>query len=286
MRPVAMEQNSGNPHFAETLAIYSESARFVFAREGDKFDRLELMRQGAQMAEGQPALEAAAFIEPPEWVPCAVVHEAKKLAAGADLAGRTVLRSLLTDPRMRNVWVELTKYERENHKRTERYYYSPSVPSLLDPLANKARSLKTLAAELRMRNPTDCSAADLEKISASLEAAALEPDRPAVRATALAYFFSQAYHFAIWQPKTITRSEIARADALVDADDPLVIERLRSDRIAQGYARTMAETARELWGPQLHGLIAVIANVALGRNDLKTASVREWCRSKRQRKMP
>jgi len=58
------------------------------------------------------------MLAPPNWLPSAVVHEAQRLLSVESIDAALVIR-LATDGRMRSVWREVTRHNKQGHTRSE-----------------------------------------------------------------------------------------------------------------------------------------------------------------------
>jgi hypothetical protein len=174
--------------------------------------------------------------------------------AGAVEAAALVQR-LASDTRMRRVWAEFAKRRRRGYGRTMLFVHPAKLPPLVDP-----------------------------------------GDAAVRQAVAAGLFF----HFAVWFRLELVsegsdgRQVLLRARSIptrlldkspmVDADDPLVVERDRGDAEARGYVICLLEKCRELFGGPLYRSVAATASVALDRDvDLDPRAVRQWLEQPRLR---
>ncbi len=214
-------------------------------------------------------------LDVPTWVPPTVAHQARMLydqAAEANVHEAMVLIERLSiDPRMKRVWDELRKGRRQNHKPTAEFFYAATLP------------------HGRHRGELHCF---------SVRAG------PARQGVAAGLLFHQAVSFRLLGAQAVPRRRLDAA-AMIDDNDPLVVERNRGDAEARGYVICLAETCRELFcGPDpvtgqpvtlyrtaagnlvmstaLYTTVATIASVGLERN-ITARAVRQWCDQQKHR---
>jgi hypothetical protein len=260
-----------------------------------------------------PETDDPTQLEMPDWVPDTVKAVADDLYLWAktspdehppDFAVR--VRRLATDPRMKEVWDELSDRKREPQLR--RSFLHPANERFIETYET-VDSLRALTASLP------------------------EPDRP--QHQAMAILFYAAASFVVWTRaggRTRTRAEaeedigeqekmanaarmLAEHARRTDQSDvlpglecaavtlekraavardianrnPLIINR-HSERVGspeeRGFIITLVERSRELFGTPLFGLVAILGNVALGRTDLTKSTVRAMVRPRGTKDRP
>jgi hypothetical protein len=209
--------------------------------------------------------EALGSLTIPPWVPDAVAIAARAL--NSDLARRgdhqyreqyrEVLTRILTDLRMRRVWVELLKQTRDS-SRTFQY---PAIQMWdCDNAADRQNiaiaSLLYYAVNLVMDDPTLMTGRQVEtqrhKALDEAKAAYLQGDFTAIR--------DHETKAAGWAAAATTR---------------LVVDRDTGDAQARCFAILFADQCRRLFGSPLYGVTATVTSVALGRK-FSRRTIRGW----------
>jgi hypothetical protein len=272
-----------------------------------------MARKGQVRAAHGAAAEVAADL--PDWIPRSVRDLAPIIFADLQRQGATreafqLLQSLISDPRMKNVWNELLRRRRQDYESTEAYVHPASRTSWTP----KAISARRRAIELRKLGgiENEAEAVRLECSAAFAEVADVHmlfpwyPGRPELprQDLAVAYFFHRTFVVAQQSPRPVPLLEAqkarrhyldlaqqaradrfwaasfgyeARADAAAPPPgSPLIVKRRRrSDERMQGFVMALAATTRQVFGAPLYGTVATAANVALGRDDLTSETVRK-----------
>jgi hypothetical protein len=148
-------------------------------------------------------------IEIPDWVPLPVRERVEGIYAayrhGADPRLLLILKRLTSDPRMKNVWIELRKRRRQKYVKTSDFLHPATAPGRQTSWTPQARSMRQRAKEMR-RSGRHGAAARLD-LEASLQEVAgtrniLRDSRHhPLQDSALAWFFYQVVSLARHPPK-------------------------------------------------------------------------------------
>jgi hypothetical protein len=250
--------------------------------------------------------------ELPDWLPRSVGIFAQSLWRGFQRQGEPEVRELLlrlvSDSRMRKVWTELRKRERENYQPTEKFVHS------VMPLANWFPDSRHA-----LQHPHRQEGRPPPEILANYHALRFyegQGPRPPLQDLAMVYFFDNA--FALGQqrirlvpiselrkkrPHFLKMAEKLRADAaeqerlglyenrrIVEAalayeelanaapapgPSLLVTRQQQRDPRLKGFVMLLADVAKNVFGSPLYGSVATTANVVFGRDDLTSGTVRK-----------
>jgi hypothetical protein len=245
-------------------------------------------------------MESRCIMEMPDWVPLAVARIALMMAG---LAGYQldVVRRLAADPRMKEVWDELRKHQRENHVPTKKLRYSPILPAALESWGTLAAAQRKRAEEYAELGG-EASATMLGHMAASAEAR--QSDAPPSELSseghhqmALATLFAVAVATYLEAPRTVTQKEVEsvitgleltgkeqmaagfRRQAVDPENARFISTRHRTEPRLEAFVERVGSTTTKLFGNPLYGVIARIANVAFERSDLTRPKIRAMLRS-------
>jgi hypothetical protein len=223
------------------------------------------------------------------------------IALGLPGSQDDVMRRLATDPRMKQVWDELNKRQRENYLPTERLHYPSTLPAAIE-------SWKAMAAAQRKRAEEyaelgdEASAAMLERMAASAESRhrnvpPSEPSNEERHQIALAILFAVAVATYLDGARTVTQKNVESVIARLEsagkeqsaagfrrqAGDPenarFISTRHRTEPRLEAFVERVGRTTTKLFGNPLYGVIATIANVAFEQSDLTGPKIRAMLRS-------
>jgi len=91
-------------------------------------------------------------ITAPDWVPPAVARVAQIIWVtidGLSLDSRLALKRLIHDQRMKTVWAELMKYQRDNYRVTQTPFHASNLPKEIESWDALAKAHRQRAADLR-----------------------------------------------------------------------------------------------------------------------------------------
>jgi hypothetical protein len=214
----------------------------------------------------------------------------------------SVVRRLACDERMRGVWSELNKRERDDYRKTDRPVYQATLPSAASSLLDLSVAIEKQAA--RERGFGRAEQADKFERAASLVKSL---DRFSVRHVpsaemrhemALVALFIFAIARFVQKPETVTERELnaivateqakgrddvaAAYEAL--AQDPIesrfIVKRRRTDPRVEAYVESLALECRKLFGQDLYGVVATITNVVFDQHDMTDARIRTILRAR------
>jgi hypothetical protein len=227
----------------------------------------------------------AVLPEIPTWVPTAVAELAhnlrpkkilikKRLLTLPSLTdpSRTILTRMLTDPRMRSVWAELTRKER----RTGRFLHPSRLERFAEASERQDRAMGVLPCLVlwpfehgvlptaRLRRHVDKDRAELRETARKLrEWAARES---AVERYSMLVRAKKLEDAAEALDEMVTEAE-GRCFAVVDRD--------RGSLEARGLAMWIADSCEMLFGSPLPSVIATMTSVALDC-EVSAQQVRDW----------
>lgn len=199
----------------------------------------------------------------PDWIPDSVQASAEYWARHWPDGSkkREALGRLITDPRMKHVWGELTKRHRQNGRLFHRV--RPEEFANCGPEEAHGEALARLVHLVARAAGDEVATSSLPEVREGRENKRLE----------LQTFQEVAeIHVNVASAKSVAAFMALLEEELRDARDdadPLVIERDRkSDRVASGVQIVIAAHMEEVFGKRLDGLSAVLAAVALGKPKL------------------
>jgi hypothetical protein len=207
-----------------------------------------------------------------------------------------VVRRLASDPRMREVWDELNKHQRQNYVATDKRYHASRLPKALE-------SWRTMAAAQRQR-ATEYAELDGGDIAAVLRrmgawADVLHRQAPPTKLSgeeghelALVSLFVAAVATYLDAPRTVSQKEVDSVIAALEAagkesiaagfrrhaayprNTRFIVARHRTEPRVEAFVETVRSHTQGLFGTPLYGVIATIANVAFERCDLTRQKIR------------
>jgi hypothetical protein len=204
----------------------------------------------------------------PDWVPPAVKDTATRFTAHylnseIELA---ILRRLATDPRMKQVWTELTRRDRKTGQffhpvtrsgsldnRTQEQTQSDEMGRLFHFAFCAARDRVTVTkpSDIEpLRDLCEQRARVLRETADDLEA--INSSDPRVSADA-----ATLRRVAAWQDQAI--------EAMRPLTDPTTVKYHRGDPVARGVQIMIAAYLKDVFGQRLDGVAAILAAVALGQ---------------------
>ncbi|MBP0111058.1 hypothetical protein [Bradyrhizobium vignae] len=236
-------------------------------------------------------------LELDDWVPIRVgqeivdVLEWQRSSATDDevRAGFPTLRRLATDERMRTVWRELAKRDRDNHHPTNQYRYAamirPEVAAEIGIAAHDKDEIQSRAMaalffsvyctatfplivvrrcgwrpRLLMRLDEAKTFAEIRmELDPQFDIPIADPSQSARFRAAI-----QHSHLGLWHV-ILCRQEVA-----------LIVNRTIRNARARCVGISAAAAFEDLFGSRMYGLAATVASVALGI-DVKLSQVRQWC---------
>jgi hypothetical protein len=208
----------------------------------------------------------------PWWLPRSVVHGVGVIAANMIETDeqQAILTRLTTDIRMRSVWRQLVRRDRN----TGEFHFAAKRPPGWDDLADDNVSLVVqVRAFEELLFCAFCVARDQVRVSTPEEA-------DAVRHDTIAQSKGPRELAALLRQKCIQGSQAAAdADALDRAadwleaaakevrppTDPLFVRRHRGDPVVRGVSIVVGNYLMDRFGSRLDGIAATIASVALGK---------------------
>jgi hypothetical protein len=238
------------------------------------------------------------MLAPPNWLPSSAAHEAQRLLSVESVDAALVVR-LATDERMRSVWREVTKHNKQGHTRSEMSEaWKHFRPPLSEQFTNEEAALALFFwytcffAHLR---PTVRTIAEWGSLLATCrdEAERLRASAKVLRDLRLMPGGAQDW-FQLGEISTqfqnIYANQIEEAADFYDeiseniinqktqGGDSFTVERDFGNRAPRAYIRLLAPETRMLFGTPLYGSLATVASVALGCT-VTTPQVREWART-------
>lgn len=209
---------------------------------------------------------------------------------------RLALTRLTHDTRMKTVWVELTKHQRENYRATQTPFHASSLPKEIESWRTLAQAHRQRAADFRELGDSD-EAAWYDNEAHFMEARHKQIQNSEITAEqrhelALADLFSRAVASYASGAETITRAEFERhleelrvsgqstvADAYErqassNVGSRFLVNRRRTDARLEAFVETIALETQILFGQPFFSTIATITNVAFDRNDLSRQRIR------------
>jgi hypothetical protein len=237
--------------------------------------------------------------ETPSWVPPGVARLIEKLSEPDSTpvpVDPEVIRRLATDVRMRNVWAELTKKARDTDGTTGRAFHLGRLPDAV-------RSWGALAGAERAQSNRIGDLGDAEGAQAYKQLAEGMDFLDCMRAkpsidSAQEHQLSLALLFLCtlslyasnltsvskeeveaWKQRELAAGNTSIAAAIDrEVADPnvqrLIVARHRTEPRLEAFVEQMAIQLRQLFGNPLHGVLATVANVTFGRDDLTRERVR------------
>ena len=199
-------------------------------------------------------------IELPDWTPPAVVTQARRIEArNLPDSQWVILHRLATDPRMQNVWRELTRHDRQNgqflHPAKGQEAQADALGRLFFFSFSAARD------EIGVSKPGDDAPlreALLKRI-ATLREIADELTTPELSGPR-AHWAAAFRYFAEWLEGGFL--------TLRPPNDPLMVKKHRGDPVDRGVQILLGAQLEDTFGKRLDGTAATIAAVALGKTKL------------------
>ena len=232
------------------------------------------------------------MLEIPEWVPTAVASVAREMHAGLKLGAppvddyRKAIERLACDPRMRKVWQELRKTNRSGPERGSYYYPASTKAVLSHPLSSEipaegpvqdqacvllfvelARQRSWGTGGIGPRAKTKKEAAGrIKKLRAAVERIRTEAGR--LRDLGVGYL-SPALEEVAGQCLAL-----AKLEETFNSQDVLIVDRKTGqNEWERGFILTAAHLLEHLFGQKMHGVVAVLANVAFDKTNITEAQV-------------
>jgi hypothetical protein len=221
-----------------------------------------------------------AFPEIPQWVPPIVASFARDMRV-TDPHHRQILVRLATDPRMRNVWLQLVKRDRK----TGRFCQPALIPSpeLVGAAAERQNWAMTLLFSLAFGYAVSPPSVTLRRELENLRAQKQELARKLREQAEEQYEIEHA--FGVEDDGSRAEKLDAAAEALEKmAEDAgsgcIVVERDRGLGEPHALAVRIAERCQWLFGSPLYTVTATFTSVALDAQ-VSDRQVREWWSSSR-----
>lgn len=240
-------------------------------------------------------------IQFPAWLSPRLGAVAEKLIAEGR-APVSVVRRLACDERMRGVWAELNKKERDDYRKSDRPFYQATLP----PAAASWTALSVATekqADVERRFGRTEQAEKFQRVAALMKlldpfSVRHDPSAEMQHEMALSSLFCFAAARFVQQPETVTERELnaivltersnGRDDVAVAyeglAQDPVesrfIVKRRRTDARLEAYVESLALDCRNLFRKDLYGVIATITNVVFDRNDMTDARIRTILRAR------
>jgi hypothetical protein len=226
-------------------------------------------------------------IPTPDWVPPIVCHAANAIAgAMPDMPEDTeaLLIRLLTDERMKEVWEEISKHKRIDHKTSVEWFYPVSIPGEIGSWTALAQAWRQHATGQRSLGDGAGAAQFEDWASAAnrLDSGSEPADEDAQRALAMALLLCLTVGHFNAGLRTIRKSDLDRvvdalradgeaekADAYVrtaaeSANAPFFVIRQRTDARIEAFVKGIAARTKSIFGTSLYGVLAILTNVAFG----------------------
>jgi len=223
----------------------------------------------------------------PEWVPAIVRQIANFIAdATPDMPDEVeaLLTRLLTDERMRNVWEEIGKHQRVNHRTTGQPHYGPRLPPEILSWAALAESWRARSKEVRALGG-EADGFQLEKLADAVSSRdSGEPEPPPddnmQTALAMATLFGVAASLFLAGLRTVRQSdfegftaslraqgnekqaEAYERQAVLAANTPYIVTRQRTDARVEAFVKSLGHQTKSVFGNHLYGVVATLTNVA------------------------
>jgi hypothetical protein len=252
----------------------------------------------------------------PGWFPPALSARVRRLHAEAKPEDHGLLCRLVHGERIERVWRYLYRKKRVNHRSTEDFFHSVLLGDWWNPwrmiadskrrhgLLEEAASFDELHRQEQLR-PIDPRAVQDAGVGLFLtvafetvvDGAQVMPRREVDAGTKLlrvdgerlrreakilrSHGMGRIHSEAL---ERIASACEARAARLAGEYDPpqftrLIVDRDRNDRSLRGYVLTLAAASQQIFGDPLCGQVAIVANVALRREDLTRDQVQSMLRS-------
>ena len=248
------------------------------------------------------------MLEIPNWVPPSVAVVAREMhgSLGAGVpqfkAYADAIERLACDSRMRWVWRELTKTHRSGPAR--RSYVYPAVAEAVcsNPLfRERPTAAENSPSHVRIQNQAfvilfvelaRLRSGGVSRMGSSVRtkkeakqeiaelrsaAARIRVEAEKIRGLGLGYFSPSLENVA---DKCLA---LAAVRQIHNSQDVLIVARNRSrvgDRVERGFIISAGRILELHFGQKMQGLVAVLANVALGRNDITESKVNGMFRSR------
>lgn len=236
-----------------------------------------------------------------------------------EMSEQLLICRLTSDSRMKRVWTELLKRKRINYKRSEEYRYPATFPKNWSHTARaklrRARTLRSMGGPL---NEHEAKKQEVHAaLYQTGELVTLEKGL-STQALALICFFDQAFEFARNSAKPVPRviaqkkrahylnmakriREDVKCLKLPDQDlmkavfayeeladraapppgHPLFVDRKRGgDDRQTGFVIELVDAATAIFGMALHGVVAIVTNVAFECDDWDAERVRKAAKTK------
>jgi hypothetical protein len=250
------------------------------------------------------------MLEIPGWVPPSVAAIAREMHGSLKFVPELksyadAIERLACDSRMRPVWNELEKRHRSGSK-TGSYMYSAKAESIrADPMfANASAATASLLRGDKVQNQAFVILfVRLANLRSWNERGRIGPRARAVkeanreinsllsvvrriRTEAERLHALGIGHFPTLLEEVATQVRaIAVSKQMLNSEDDLIIARNRS-RVRgewdRGFIISAANIFEYLFGQKMHGLVAILTNVSLGRSDIKESLVKGMLRARRR----
>jgi hypothetical protein len=217
----------------------------------------------------------------PPWVPEPVAQAARTLHAHFPKSNNAkydvVLKRVVADERMRNVWKQFSRRRRTHHKPTDVFLQSVDLLRIdseapQDHQDAAMTSLLNFAVNLAVDGPRVITPEKLETVRRRIR-----NDLEALRTAANAIRRHAPNEAAVAKVNGDLARNLEDQLSRMEAS-PLVVDRDTGDAQARCFCILFTRHCRQLFGSPLYGITAIVASVALGRNITQRA-VREWCNS-------
>lgn len=246
------------------------------------------------------------MIEVPVWVPARVAQTARfifdQFQSTDEAEAIAALTRLTCDVRMRDVWQDLDKRVRRDHRPTEKPFYRSTLPAAVESWGSLAAAWRARARQYRELGDA-LTAEGYEQNAAAMEEFDRKHPPTALAAEerhqlALATFFAMAVAAYQDRSRTVSRAEVNRVisdsvnksregqaaayrRAAADPDvSRLIVARHRTDSRLEAFVETLARWTTQIFGVPLYGIIATTANVAFERTDLDRQRIRAMLKTR------
>tara|TARA_R110000868_G_scaffold70819_3_gene207983 strand:- start:21718 stop:22461 length:744 start_codon:yes stop_codon:yes gene_type:complete len=235
----------------------------------------------------------------PDWVPPAVVRVAQMIlmtGGSLNLDSQLALTRLIHDQRMKTVWSELLKHQRDNYRVTQTPFHDSKLPKEIESWDALAQTHRQRAADFRELGGND-EAAWYDNEASFMESRHKQIQNSEItleqrRELALVDLFSRAVAAYASGTETITRKEFGQylgelrasgqsgvADAYErqassEVGSRFLVDRRRTDARLEAFVETIALETNTLFGQPHFGTIATITNVTFDRSDFSRQRIR------------
>jgi hypothetical protein len=240
----------------------------------------------------------------PEWVPPMVAEMASLLVGdlGPDDEIPDIIERLLSHPRMKRVWHELSKKIRQDYKPTPKPFHAAVLPPQVGSWKAMAQALRTRGSEYSEmgRDPIANSYKMLATAAQARhgnEPEALEESARQELAMAMVFALTVSlYNVGI---KTVSRSDVERkiheldeqskaveANAIrrqseAPANTRFIVHRQRTDPRINAFVEGLAFELKNIYGEALYGVIATLTSIAFQlKSPLRDPNVRAMLRTR------